>query len=500
MVLVSVASPCRCVSVCLTVVSLFESCRGACSQRLKVRSGDHPDESDTDEGEADVTDGMTQGTNSTWETNNSASDTASLHSRSDDDGRSVGNDDVASVRSGFTGMSLGSIASVSATQRRKKRKERWRSVKMPDEIRKLEAKRPKGTIPPLLSGEQLQLMPRDRPWLQFEVTGLRPGSVHTFRVKARNAKGWSDVSTPAMETRVQPDVPLVPFDVVATPLSPFSMLIRWKSPHHNGAPLQYYHLQSCRMRYCDDDDDSDSDVERCPGGENVGGRQKRLIDLKTGVPMPLREIEPTVDPWADVPVSEWIARKLGGKIPRLLNLVSAGDSLQGNDDDDSDLDSPRDYYKIVGDQLEEFNVTVPKSSKELQDLEQWALAYQHKLASRHRSGIVTASDAFRSEDVRDDDNRPGFQCDDDCDADDVRGENALTRRRRVEQVIGPRIPLSHGKQLAWIVGDLRPGTWHAFRISAGNAVGESFGCAPTTFTRTFGQCCCCVMLCMKLCD
>ncbi len=42
------------------------------------------------------------------------------------------------------------------------------------------------------------------------------------------------------ETRAPADVPLPPFDVFATTLSPYSILVRWKAPHHQGAPIEQY--------------------------------------------------------------------------------------------------------------------------------------------------------------------------------------------------------------------------------------------------------------------
>lgn len=455
---------------------------------MKARSGDHPDESDTDEGEADTTDGATAGTqgtagtSSTWETSmtkaTEKSDAGSV--RRDDDAASVASslkDDAGSVRSGFTGMSLGSIGSVGGGGRRHKRKERWRNVRLPEEYKKLGEKREKGTRPPNLTDEQADAMPHDRPWMQYEVVGLHPGSVHTFRVKVRNIKGWSEYSVTGRECGVTPDVPMIPFDVVATPLSPFSMLVRWKSPHHNGSPLQYYHLQSCRMRFCDDENDSDSDLERCPGGVDEEGREERLRMVEEGAAMPVRDRDPMVDPWQNVPVSEWIARRFGSKIPRLLNLVSAGDNLKAVEDEDSDLETPREHYKMSEDHLDEFDVNVPKSAEELGELEKWALAFQHKLMTQ----------GVESKEGGDDDGLTQTQTLRFDDGGDEEGDEEKTKqRRRVELLVGPRIPLSHGKQLAWLVGDLRPGTWHAFRISAGNAVGESFGCTPTAFARTYG--------------
>ena len=197
---------------------------------------------------------------------------------------------LLAVRSGFTDMSLGSIGSVSVARSAHRRKERWRTVRgLPDGIRKLEHIHAAHETPPMLSEEQLEQVPRGRPWQQYEVCGLYPGSVHTFRVKARNTRGWGDVSPSSIEASVPADVPMVPFDVVATPLSPYSVLIRWKSPHHNGSPLQFYHLQACRMRFCDDANDSDSDLDRCPGGFDERGRAERIQHWATGGAMPVRD-------------------------------------------------------------------------------------------------------------------------------------------------------------------------------------------------------------------
>jgi hypothetical protein len=137
--------------------------------------------------------------------------------------------------------------------------------------------------PPGVPDHVLAESPRHRPWHQFVVTDkIRPGSVHAFRLRYRNGVGWAEHSPSSFEALAPSDVPLAPFDLFTTSLSPFSILVRWKAPHHNGAPLQGYRLQACRMRGCTDPDDSDSE-EDCPPMD----RLTRLDMMHKGARMPL---------------------------------------------------------------------------------------------------------------------------------------------------------------------------------------------------------------------
>jgi hypothetical protein len=430
-------------------------------QRLKIRSGGHPDESDTDAED-------TRDDNASTASGGTGTDTESVVSRRS----SVRDGDAGSVRSlGSMQQDGGDMASFVP----QKRKERWRRVPLSTDLSHFKPGCAQPFPPPsALVDMGAELHPK-RPWMRWVVDKLRPGSVHTFRLRMRNSKGWSDHSYTATETRVLPDVPLRPYDVVVTPLSPFSILVRWKAPHHNGSALARFHLQECRMRYCDDDNDSDSEPECGPSGGDVVQREQRLAALYRGGAMPVRRPENAhgvVDPWIDVPISDWISRRLGETVPKMMHVVSAGDRMVEEDDDDSDLDTPRDTYRMEDDTVDDLDVTVELREDELKQLERSLQSTQLRLqeraeASKHGRRASNAAElvALQSGTMDDD---------------------TAAQLKRVEQVVGPRLRRSDGTPMAWLVGNLRPGSWHSFRISAINGVGEGEMCAATAFTRSLG--------------
>ena len=73
-------------------------------------------------------------------------------------------------------------------------------------------------------------------------------------------------------------------------------------------------------------------------------------------------------------------------------------------------------------------------------------------------------------------------------------DEARKRQEQIDERVGPRLPQSHGAQLAWLVGGLRPGTWHAFRVAAGNRLGESPMSSATIFVRTQRKFCVMVVM------
>ena len=424
-------------------------------------------------------------------------------------------------------------------KRQGRRGERWCRVKLTPTVASTEDKR-SDILPPGVPNNDLQTAPLDRPWLQFVVSQkLRPGSIHTFRLRFRNSVGWSEYSFPAPEARVLSDVPLPPFDVFPTTLSPFSILVRWKAPHHNGAPLTQYRLQACRMRGCPDPDDSDSE-EDCASDV----RQSCFDLMKQGAPMPFSRGEyhavpegvrmslsavvllmyrsvpryrerrarlwpvtgilwvavcvcdcvvsvlaslntrcsvvaavadggSRVGPWEDIPVSDWISRRLGERIPRMMHVASAGKQLNNSESEDSDMDTPRDTYVINDDTVDRMDVTMPSTQEELKELEEWVQSKQTQLIRERTNPTVKrrGSDVAITLTVT---------------SDDAMDDETVARLQRIESTMGPRLKRTHGTQLAWLVGGLRPGTWHSFRVNAANAEGQGPFCEPTGFIRTFG--------------
>jgi hypothetical protein len=181
-----------------------------------------------------------------------------------------------------------------------------------------------------------------------------------------------------------------------------------------------------------------------------------------------------VGPWEDIPVSDWISRRLGERVPRMMHVASSGKKFEESDSDADDVETPRETYVINEEVVDAMDVSVPQSPEDLKLLEEWVKAKQNQLIAERTNPVVGKRRG--SEVVITMTNSSDSALDDDT----------IARLNRIESQMGPRLKRTHGNQLAWLVGGLRPGTWHSFRVSASNSEGEGPMCAPTGFIRTFG--------------
>jgi hypothetical protein len=185
-----------------------------------------------------------------------------------------------------------------------------------------------------------------------------------------------------------------------------------------------------------------------------------------------------VGAWEDIPVSDWVSRRLGDRLPRLLHVVSSGARVPESDSD-SENDTPRSTYPMNEDLVDTLDATASLTEDALHVLEEWVQEKQQLLMISRAAAKGTVFGGRRTSD-------PVVALSLGDVGDSVLDMETAERLKRMEAVMGPRLRRSHGVQLAWLVGNLRPGTWHSFRVLAENAVGEGPMCEPTGFLRTFG--------------